>query len=201
MSVKRYQVLGKALHSSLEYTLKSVLVDSESHYSERTARGQIQQQFDRVLNIGDMVAAATLEHLGYGPIDNLHIYLNRGVDRSVEYFFGDWWIPDESDARSLDKSRSDRALRWFEALPNSLLLGGLTGRWDDVAKICSWFDATIETEYQAGLIEDEYLLLFLCIASDLSSNPMPGVEEIMKTVESCTNRRTKLLRAVWKAAV
>ncbi len=119
----------------------------------------------------------------------------------MEYCYGDWWSHEESDARSLDKSRSDRSLRWFEVLPNALLLGGLTGRWDDIAKICSWFDTTIQTEYQAGLIEDQYMQLFLCIASSLSSKPMPGIEDVLAKVKACRTRRPKLLCAAWQAAI
>ncbi len=147
------------------------------------------------------VMHAVLEHLGYGPIDRLLDRLNIGVDHCVEYFFGDWWLGDESDAQALDKSRPDRALRWFDILPNALLLGGLTSRWDDVAKICSWFDATIEAEYQAGQIEDQYMQLFLCIASDLRPQPMQGVDDLLAKVKSCRTKRPKLLCAAWEAAI
>jgi hypothetical protein len=139
--------------------------------------------------------------LGYGPIDGLVAHLERGVDRAVEYFFGDWWSGDEYDARALDKSRADRELHWFGVLPNALLLGGLTGRWDDVAKICSWFDESIEMEYQAGLLEDQYMQAFLCIASSLRPQPMPGVDEMVAKVKKCRTKRPRLLCAAWEAAM
>lgn len=201
MELKRHQILGKKLRATIEETLECLLVRGEESYLKRTTPGQIQQQFDRVLSIGDMVLLGVLEHLGFGPIKDLPSHLNRGMDRSVEYFFGDWWKTDESDARALDKSRADRSLRWFEALPNALLLGGLTGRWDDVAKICSWFDATIQVEYQAGLIEDQYMLLFLCIASNLRPQPMPGIDEVLTKVKACRTKRVKVLCGAWEAAI
>jgi len=201
MALKRHEILGKNLFETPEVTLDLVLVQGEERYVRRTAPGQIQQEFDRALNVGDIVFCAVLNHLGYGPIERIEFYLHRGVDRSIEYFFGDWWTHDAADARALDKSRPDRNLRWFGVLPNAMLLGGLTGRWDDVAKICSWFDATIQAEYQAGQIEDEYMQLFLCIASDLSPEPMPGIDEVLTKVKACRRRRPKLLCAAWEAAV
>ena len=119
----------------------------------------------------------------------------------MEYFFGDWWSDDEYDARAIDKSRADRELHWFGVLPNALLLGGLTGRWDDVAKICSWFDESIEMEYQAGLLEDQYMQVFLCIASSLRPQPMPGVDEMVAKVKKCRTKRPRLLCAAWEAAI
>jgi hypothetical protein len=147
-----------------------------------------------------MVNVAVLEHLGYGPMQDLAMHLNKGIDYCNEYYFGDWWVADESDARALDKSRPDRALRWFDVLPNALLLGGLTSRWEDVAKICSWFDATIEMEYQAGQIEDQYMQLFLCIASSLRPEPMHGVDQLVAKVKGCRTKRPKLLCSAWEAA-
>ncbi|MHC4402972.1 MAG: hypothetical protein ACYTG0_25200 [Planctomycetota bacterium] len=144
---------------------------------------------------------AVLEHLGYGPIEDLTAHLKRGVDRCLEYFFGDWWVGDEDDARALDKSRPDRELRWFGVLPKALLLGGLTGRWDDVSKICSWFDDSIEVECQGGMMADEYMLMFLCIASSLSPEPMAKVDEMVAKVKACRSRRPRLLCALWEATL
>lgn len=201
MNKKRHEILGPKLRETVETTLHLLLVRGEAKYQERTAPGQPQQQFDRAFRIGDMVNLAVLEHLGYGPIDELAVHLNKGVDYCLEYFFGDWWVGDESDARALDKSRPDRALQWFGILPSALLLGGLTGRWDDVAKICSWFDETIELEYQGGLIADEYMVMYLCIALSLRPQPAPGVDEMIAKVKACRSRRAKLLCALWEAAL
>ncbi len=200
MSMKRHQILGRELFTSLDECL-TVLAEQESDYRKLIAPGRPQQQFTRERWVNNAVMHAVLEHLGYGPIKGLISRLEQGVDRAVEYFFGDWWVGDEHDARALDKSRPDRALRWFGVLPNALLLGGLTGRWDDVAKICSWFDESIEMEYQAGLLEDEYMLLFLCIVSSLRPQPMPGVDEMVAKVKECRTKRPRLLCALWEAAI
>lgn len=198
--MKRHEVLGKKLRASLAYTLES-RAKREADYVTLTAPGQPQQQFAREGIIDAAVGYAVLEHLGYGPIKSLARHLNRGVDRSIEYFFGNWWQSDEDDAISLDKSRSDRELRWFGVLPNALLLAGLTGRWGDAAKIGSWFDASIEAEYQGGLIEDRYMQLFLAIASNLRPEPMPGVEEFVANVKKSRTKRPRLLCAAWEAAL
>jgi hypothetical protein len=200
MTLKRHEVLGKKLHNSLQEFL-NILRAYDAEYSQRVAPGKPTQQMSRESHIMDAVAHAVLEHLGYGPIENLAGRLNQGVDDSVEYYFGDWWRGDEYDSKCLDKSRPDRELRWFDVLPHALLLGGLTGRWDDVAKICSWFDASIEMEYQAGMLEDAYMQLFLCIASSLSPAPMPGIDAILAKVKACRTKRPRLLCAVWEAAL
>jgi hypothetical protein len=198
--MSRYKVLGKKLHTSLDECM-TALASGEHRFLKRTAPGQPQQQFDWVMRIEESVMYAVLEHLGYGSIKDLASELNRGVDRAVQYFFGNWWIGDEDDSRALDKTRPDRELAWFGVFPNGLLLGGLTGRWDDVAKICSWFDASIEAEYRGGTIEDQYMQLFLCIASSLRPEPMEGVREILANVKKCRTKRPRLLCAAWEAAI
>lgn len=177
------------------------MADEKAMYLEVTAPAKPHQAFPRESQIRWSVRCAVLEHLGYGPIENLSNDLNQGVDYSLQYFFGDWWRADETDAKDLDKSRPDRALPWFDVLPNALLLGGLTGRWDDIAKICSWFDASIEMEYRGGINEDADMLLYLCIASSLSPTPMPGTEAMLIHVKASRARRPKLLCAAWEAAL
>ena len=171
MSQQRHEILGKNLHTSLEECMQC-MAKEQAMYLEFTAPGKPHQQFARESQIRWAVRSAVLEHLGYGPLEGLSSRLNEGVDRALDYFFGDWWRLDETDARALDKSRPDRALRWFNVLPNALLLGGLSSRWDDVSKICSWFDASLEMEYRGGLNENADMQLMLCIASSLSPTPM-----------------------------
>lgn len=200
MSLKPHEILGKKPYFSLEkYT--QVLNREFATYPDWIAPGKPNQQISREAHIDYTVNCAVLAHLGYGPIEDLAGRLNRGVDDSVEYFFGDWWRGDEYDARALDKSRPDRTLRWFDVLPNALLLGGLTDRWDDVAKICSWFDASIQMEYRGGMNEDCDMLLYLCIASSLSSAPTAGTEDMLAHVRAGRARRPKLLCAAWEAAL
>jgi hypothetical protein len=200
MTIARREILGKKLHTSLDVCLECM--DQEAAlYAESTAPGKPHQAFARESQIRWAVRWAILEHLGYGPIQNLSDRLNEGVDRSLEYFLGDWWHADESDARALDKSRADRALRWFDVLPNALFLGGLAGRWDDVARICSWFDKSVQLEYRGGLNEDADMLLDLCIASSLSPTPMPDAHAMLAYVKAGRARRPKLLCTAWEAAL
>lgn len=200
MNKKRHEILGKDLHCTWQETLDSI-AEAEANRVRQTEPGQPQQQFSRELQIGAAVNIAVYQHLGYGPMEDLEAQLNRGLDRALEYFFGDWWVTDEFDSRCLDKTRPDRALIWFDALADSLLLGGLTGRWDDIAKICSWFDETIEMQYQAGTMADEYMLMFLCIASSLRPDPTAAIDDMVAVVKACRTRRPKLLCALWEAAL
>ncbi|MES2792231.1 MAG: hypothetical protein V4719_21620 [Planctomycetota bacterium] len=156
---------------------------------------------------------------------------HRAMDRAVEYFTGSWWRVEEIDklpsemlvmlhlfkpidrisptreyhldeiSKGLDKSRKDRKLKWYDALTNALFFGGLLNRWDDLAKICSWFDGSIEPEYQAGTLEDEYMQLFVCIAGSLAPQLMPGAEELLAKVKKCRLKRPRLLCAAWEAAI
>lgn len=200
MSLKRHQILGQNLvlpvtkcleiHQSEFLKNRAWIEDSKPH-----------QEYSRASLVRSGVVYSVMEHLGYGPLDGIRPRLDEAMDSAVEYFYGDWWRSDEHDAKALDKSRPDRELRWFDVLPDAMLIGGLTGRWDDLAKICNWFDATIEVEYQAGQIEDEYMLLFLCIASSLRPAPIPGIESLLAKVKSCRARRPKLYCALWEAAM
>lgn len=165
------------------------------------ATGLYQQHLGRNEEIGDMLNFAVFEHLGYGPIEGMVDRLNEGVDLAHEYFFGDWWKASEEDARALDKSRPDHALVWWDVLSKGLLLCGLTGRWDDAAKLCSWFDERVDTEYPYGQVSDAYMALFLCVASSLRPQPIPGVESILARVKACRDKRPRLLCSAWEAAV
>jgi hypothetical protein len=163
--------------------------------------GLYQEHTGRNEEIGALLDFAVLQHLGYGPIKDLAERLNHGVNCAVDYFVGDWWKANEEDAKALDKSRHDRRLVWPEALTKGLLLCGLTGRWDDAARICSWFDDSILAVYPGGELGDDYGALYLCIASDLRAQPIPGVQEILAQVKACRYKRPRVLCAAWEAAV
>jgi hypothetical protein len=165
------------------------------------ATGLYQEHTGRNEEIGALLDFAVLQHLGYGPINDLVGRLNHGVTSALDYFCGDWWKRTEEDAKALDKSRPDRRLVWAEALMKGLLLCGLTGRWDDAARICSWFDESIPAVYPGGEMGDDYGALFLCIASDLRAQPIPGVQEILAQVKACRYKRPRVLCAAWEAAV
>ena len=198
--MKRHQVLGNNLQLSVEKCL--AIIDKNANDSRELIKaGTSPQHIARDLRVSNSLLRPVFEHLGYGPIEGIQIRLDEGMDAAVEYFCGDWWRNNEIDAKALDKSRPDRDLRWFRVLPDAMLIGGLTGRWDDLAKICNWFDVTIELEYQGGLIEDQYMQLFLCIASSLRPDPIPGIESLLENVKSCRAKRPKLLCNLWEAAL
>jgi hypothetical protein len=199
MTQKRHEILGRALRTSVEVCL-DCMAQEEAMYIEVTAPGKPHQAFARESQIRWAVRMAVMEHLGYGPIEDLPKRLNDGVDKSLEYFFGDWWQTDDADARGLDKSGPDRALRWFDILPNALLLCGLADRWDDLSRICSWFDDTVQLEYRGGLNEDADMILYLCIASSMSQSPPADMDAMLAHVKSGRARRPKLLCAAWEAA-
>jgi hypothetical protein len=197
---KRHEILGRSLHETLEVTL-AVLARQEAKRAERMAPGSPQQQFDRVFDLDLAITYATLEHLGYGPMPDLHARLNLGVDRALEYFFGDWWRADPHDSLALDKSRPDRELQWSGVLAHGLLLAGLTGRWEDASRLCSWVDASIRWEPRFEMNDYEYQWLYVAIASDLRGEPLEGMAEIVQALRECRPRHPRLLCAAWEAAV
>lgn len=155
---------------------------------------------------------------------------NRALDLAVDYFTGKWWTVEEIDklppellqrmhlsrpttgvsvaretrldeiSKRMDKDREDRELVWYDVLTSALFFGGLLGRWNELAAICAWFDKSIEPEYQAGTVEDEYMQLFICIAGSLSPQPMIGADELIATIKKCRSKRPRLLCAAWEAA-
>ena len=198
--MKRHQILGNNLRISLEKCL-GFIDEDDRDAKELIAAGKHGQQDNRALLISGSLLRPVLEHLGYGPIESVRQRLDEGMDEAVEYFCGDWWKAHKSDAIALDKSRRNRDLEWYKVLADAMLIGGLTSRWEDLAKICNWFDATIEVEYQGGQIEDEYMQLFLCMASSLRPDPIPGIESLLAKVKSCRAKRPKLLCNLWEAAL
>lgn len=172
----------------------------------------------RYARINNKLFYPCLQHLGFGPINPALIRkeVEEGVDLALQYFDDQWWRVENMDREGLqesafhellqrntmrmDKSASRNGLQWFTAFTASLFLGGLSNRWNDIAKICSWFDADIGPEYTAGELEDEYMLLFVCIAGSLRPEPMEGVEEVLAKVKRCRTKRPRLLCAAWEAA-
>jgi hypothetical protein len=197
---KRHQILGRELHETLEVTM-DVLARGEALHAERSAPGQPHQQFARLLQLEDATIYAVLEHLGYGPIPDLSAKVNQGVDRALDYFFGDWWVGDEDDAKALDKSRPDRELAWYGPMARGLLLAGLTGRWEDAARLCSWVDGSIHLEYRFEMNDYEYQWLYLGIVSSLRPEPLEGIEELVTMLRSCRPKRPRMLCAAWEAAI
>jgi hypothetical protein len=119
--------------------------------------------------------------------------LNQGVDKALEYFLGDWIEEYPAYHKSAFPTVS------YTVLPMALLLCGLTNRWDAAVKICSWCVDTAKHRFRTE--QDEQVRLFLCIASDLSLQPLKGISEKLEQVRSSQAKRTRLLCAAWEATV
>lgn len=220
MKPKNHELLGRKW--DYMHPLPELLEDLRS---EDKKFSNVPNVGPRLGHISNKLMFPVLYHLGFGPVSDVRQEVEDGVDLALEYFDDVWWRPEGIDrlppeeikrlrldepeirtdaieraSRALDKSRSDRVLKWFEPLVHGLFLAGLVERWDDIGKICSWFDATIEPEYTAGELEDEYQQLFLCIAGSLSPEPMEGADELLAKVKKCRAKRPRLLCAAWEAA-
>jgi hypothetical protein len=197
MSEKNYQILGHELTGFYVDMLAWLAKQEEGNRDYTLYPGQ---QYVRYDHIDLKVMYPVTQHLGIAQVPDVATQVHQGCDLAVEYFLGDWWQGNEHDEPELNKNHPQRELRWFKVFKRGLFLGGLAGRWDAVAKMCSWFDATIEPEYMAGQLEDEYMLLFLCIAASLRPEPMEGAERLLAKVKACRLKRPRLLCTAWEAA-
>lgn len=195
--MNRHEILGRQVEF-LDYVKGPYLSEREG----QCASTQLLAEFDRLYWISHKLEYALLEHLGYGPVMDIEHHLNHGMDMCLEYFFTDWWKdPALQSAQYMDKSRSDRELRWNGPLYFAFLFAGLTGRWDDLIKISSWFDESVQKEFLAEerLAGDEDLLLLLCMILRLQPNP-PDLGEPLKRLRAVRPKSLKLLFAAWEAA-
>ena len=220
MTQRNYEMLGRkwCYNKPLPQLLERLL-ETDARFTNAP------DSVTRSAQIRDKLMYPALQHLGFGRIECVLQQIEGAVDLALDFFLGAWWYPDsirclapdefsrfglndpaqlekriDAVARTRDKSRPDRELVWYTAYRSALFLAGLAGRWDHLAKIGSWFDATIEPEYQAGQIEDEYMQLFVCIAGSLAPQPMAGAEELLAKVKKCRTKRPRLLCAAWEAA-
>lgn len=182
--MKNYQLLGREwdYYIPLPEFLERLSQHDAMHSASKSVVNKKEQ-------LREKLSYPVLQHLGFGPIDGVAEQVARGVDLAVVYF------------TSGGHSSYHRSYPWFDALTSGLFLGGLAGRWEDLGRICSRLDASIDPEYTAGMIEDEYQQLFLCIASSLRPEPMEGVKELLAKVKNCRARRPRLLCAAWEAAI
>lgn len=215
---KRYEILGNKLYAPIEHLL-GVFDREFTALQENIVPGQPHQHLRRESNLNCCVQLAILEHLGYGPIEGLADRLSYGMDWAVEYFFGDWYRDDEAQrdyARVVPEPRQLYLARtpfW-----QSLLLGGLTGRWADVERIAGWYNAHVDLASQGPLLESHIdpnaialllvqqlesvrgMQLQLAVASGLAPSPIPGVEELVARVKGDEKSLVKpqaLLCALW----
>lgn len=167
-------------------------------------------------------------HLGLGDVPDIERHVDHGVDLAIDYFWSDWWTAEgldrlmpleleqelgfdrPGDARdnflngnacAVNKQHPERSLKWLVPLQAGLLLGGLAGRWADVAKVCSWFDPTIEPEYSAGIVEEQLFLWYVGVACQLKPEPDDDVGTLFERVRAARRKRPRLLMAAWEAVM
>ena len=154
----------------------------------------------RTDDINSCLGIMALQHLGYKLHVDTEDLLNRGFDVVVDYFCGDWWKSDEEAIRALDKSQKRKELTWFGPFSNGLLLGLLSQRWDELARVCSWLETKIKADYLDEKMEEELPYLYYSIGASLRSEPMPGLDKLEKEIINSRSKRPKLLFEAWNAA-
>lgn len=197
--MKRHEVLGRQLSASLADTVTWLQEDDVVMHLSRPARNP--QQFVRELDLSRNLMAGVMEHLGFGTLAFTKQSLNQGVDRAIEYFYGDWWKEFDEDAIHLDKTRPDRRLIWSGPLLKSLLLCALTERWEEAARLSEWVDETVRLEFRFELNDYGAQLFMLCVASQLRSEHFSNLTEIQTGIREARPRRPKHLLALWEAAI
>ena len=217
--MKRYQILKHNWQFDFSYSIQRGRKKSREHAYAPTVKRRNSAIKDKMTFVG-------WHHLEIGAVDDLLEQTQAGVDLVVDYFCGNWWTEAElvrlseeqktkyklldpkrfedchlENQMAIDRSKPSHRLRWYTPLRAGLLMGALTGRWEDVAKICAWFDTTIPPEYCAGEIEDQLFQLFICIAGELSPEPVAGIDDLLAEVKKCRLKRPRLLCAAWEAVI
>jgi hypothetical protein len=154
----------------------------------------------RRFDVDTCLDAMVVHHFGYKLPVKPEEFLNQGFDVVVDYFCNDWWKQDKNSAKALDKSRRPRSLVWFTTFSEGLLLGLLSERWDELARVCDWVEADLRPEYLGDEIEMELVHVYRSLAAGLRPEPMPGLARVEDKIRKCRTLRPKLLFQAWEAA-
>lgn len=127
-----------------------------------------------------------IHHLGFAGVPPIREMLDRAVEIALDYFLG----PEQGDYR--------RSEYWFQPLSNSLLLGMLAARWDDLAKICAWVRADRRPEY-CGPLEYQIPQLYVLMAGSLRPEALEGRDELEASLAKCRSKGPRLLFKAWQA--
>jgi hypothetical protein len=213
MAKKNYEILEIVWKP--EFTFSRIV---ELYYEDRVDVNKLEANNDMITeSIKKVISLLSMYHLGYETgLTKQKIQTDlEYAARLAEIYFDDiWWrdliIPSvaKEDMENLnllhkialDKTHENRELEWYNPMRYGFFLNAFLNRWEEIAKICSWFDTTIEPEYQAGLLEDEYMQLFVCIACSFSTTKH-DITELLAKVKKCRTKRPKLLCAAWEAAM
>lgn len=197
--MQRYRLLKKIPPFNAE-EYESVALEREEMYRLAIGKGNWEQRL-REGSISLSVNLAVVQHLGIFEVDCLLERLNTGVERSIEYFLGDWWKCNELDISYLDKSHPDRSLIWSSPYSNAAFLCGLTGRWDDLQRISDWVDESVYPEITFGAIEDEFMVYLIYVASCLRHQRLSTHDRLQEAIESGRPKRPRLLLRAFQAAI
>lgn len=150
-----------------------------------------------------------LRHLEVPGALEAEPWVSRGFDAALHFFLDDWHTdprpgdPEEEPYNLVIAARRrDKDVGWYKELSRGMILGLLSGRRDDVARLCAWPWAELVPEYSGmgGDLEDEVALMYLLVASGLRDEPMEGVERVAAKVRKSRAKRPRLLMKLWEAA-
>lgn len=166
------------------------------------------------------VTYAALKHFGFDTTtEPLRRLFSEAVHKSHEHYWGDWWHPEQTRAWCAAKGMSDVDAEWEvrsnaqlapdypgerdldrRGLVTTMLAASFVGMWDELAKICNWFNTKLSLEYCDGVREDEYQYGLLYMASLLREQPMPGIDKLVAKIEKCRHKQAKALLRLIRAA-
>lgn len=184
-------------------TFRGTVADWRDKYSEFYGIGNYPPKKHaggcRAWDILHTLGLVGLHHLGLIALDSPETVMNRGFDVVVDYFCGDWWQSMPKDEWGLDKKKGREDMHWIASFTEGLLIGLLSERWDDAARVCGWVEPDLEHEYYPEY-EEELVLLYKSLAAGLRPEPMSGLDRLEKKIMKCRTVRPKLLFQAWNAA-
>ncbi len=121
--------------------------------------------------------------------------VNKGADRAIDYFYGNWWQADPNDRRNLDKSlpSSERSIIWTAPYLYGVLLCALADRWNDVIHLSDWIDESIMPEFRFELNSDALSVFYIYLPSKLRSKPLLRELEMAEFIRNSRSKSAKLL--------
>ncbi|HUE72723.1 MAG TPA: hypothetical protein VMP01_17690 [Pirellulaceae bacterium] len=201
MQTARHVLLGCKLTHQPEKVIASLV--SEFKGVGNYPQG-LDPQFLRQCDVGQALMLAVMRHLSYRTPPDVQKRLIDGFEVALDYFYGEWW-KDRTDLAfdfgiMIDKTHPNRDLIWFKTFSAGLLLGLLTERWSDIARLCSWVEPDLKPEYMGGQIEDQLVYIYFSVAASLRTDPMPELAGLEAGIKKCRTKRSRLLFKAWEAA-
>ncbi|WP_339684913.1 hypothetical protein [Gimesia maris] len=193
---KRYQIIGSTINNAM--AINESCVNGFDKY--RIKSQTYCSPYRRRSTISDGMFLMTMYHLQYDMPSDLILsdYINECVDIGVEYFCGE--LPeDEEDRLEVIKAPDNEDLVWIDPFSQGLFCALLLNREQEIEKLCSWVEADLYLDGGLSDMEEHSHYLYMSIAAELRSAPMPGIEDKEAAIEQCRKKRSKLLYSVWQA--